>query len=111
MPAQVTQVPAELYFKHNDVSIFHAYKDNDIDSGSLRYSFVLDEWDDCYTSIDVRYIKGWKEPKHPPFLIGKDKTKKNEDRWKKYHENRNEEKHIKKFLIECIDRGIELKYI
>ena len=40
MPEQTIQVEAERFLVHNGVTIFHTYKDGDMDQGTNRYAFT-----------------------------------------------------------------------
>ena len=105
MPYINMEVPAELFLEHNNIKIYKTYKNDDINELASDYIFVLNEFDNYAKGFDVRFIKGWKEPKHPPFLIGKNDTTKNKLLWDKWHREKKLEKYVKNFIISLIDNG------
>jgi len=46
MPTRTEQCPPELFLEHNGVQVFHAYKDDDFDQGSMDYWFTADDCSD-----------------------------------------------------------------
>ena len=115
MPYRTEWVDPELFVRHQGVAVYHTYKDDDWDCGTRTYWFTLsfDCGDDrcfcpgrCRNVFDVHELPTWKEPKHPPFLDGKNNTAKNRKAWQKYQTDRVEEKHIKKAIRKAVDRGI-----
>ncbi len=56
MPTRTEYVPAEVYLKHNDVTVYHVYKDNDVENGIREYWFDTAEDSDDDNGFDVRDI-------------------------------------------------------
>jgi hypothetical protein len=110
MPWSSEQVPAELFLRHNGVSIYHTYKNDEMMSGPWRYWFVTYAYDGENQEFDVRELSTWTEPTRPPYLTGDDNTPENKALWDKYHEDGIEEKHIKAVLIAAIEKGEIVKH-
>jgi len=43
MPIDTSWVDPELFLEHNDVTVYHTYKNDDINSGRRVYSYTLSE--------------------------------------------------------------------
>jgi hypothetical protein len=54
MPYQNTQVPADMFMRHNGVGIYHVYKNDDIEDVIRTYWFVTDPYQGEDKAFDVR---------------------------------------------------------
>lgn len=43
MPYKTIWVKPEVFLEHNSVTVYHTYRDDDIDQGTDRYWFRLDQ--------------------------------------------------------------------
>lgn len=108
MPFRSEWVGPEVALEHGGVTLWHIYKDDDIEKGPRTWSFALHptEDNDEEGGIDVKELPNWTEPPHPPYMgVGGDNAPENEDAWRRYHEDDIEAKHILAALKEAIDRG------
>ena len=63
MPYQEIYVPAAVAVEHGGVTVYHTYKDNDVDQGSRSYWFALKEdadETDADDTFDVRALPNWR---------------------------------------------------
>ena len=58
MPYQQTEVAADMFMRHNEVGIYHTYKNDDIESGARSYWFVTDPYQGEEEAFDVRDLIG-----------------------------------------------------
>ena len=56
MPYQEIQVEAEVAFIHNNITVYHTYKDDNFVNGPSKYFFSFDPLDQEETSFDVREL-------------------------------------------------------
>lgn len=73
MPYQSVFVPAEVFTEHNGVTIYHVYKNDDVEQGARTYSYAItedgsDSDPDWGGTFDVRDLPAWREPIHHPDL-------------------------------------------
>lgn len=54
MPIEMSYSPAEIFMKHNDVTVYHVYKDNDPNEGMREYWFDTSEDSQDEGGFDVR---------------------------------------------------------
>ena len=122
MPYQTQWVDPELYLRHQEVSVYHTYDDNDIDQGANTYWFTLDPkcGDDscscpasargCRFVFDVRELKTYVEPEHPPHInIAKDSEEERtikEKAWEEFHRSGIEEKARREAIEKAIELGL-----
>jgi hypothetical protein len=60
MPYQQTEVPSEMFMRHNGVGIYHTYKYDDMATNPPRtYWFVTDPFQGEEDSFDVRELPQW----------------------------------------------------
>ncbi len=59
MPYQQTEVPSEMFMRHNGVGIYHTYKNDYIEDVKRTYWFVTDPYQDEGDSFDVRELPQW----------------------------------------------------
>ena len=61
MPYRTEWESPERAVVHNGVTVYHVYKNNEFDSGTLEHWYTLDEYDDDETdsSFDVRELKAF----------------------------------------------------
>jgi hypothetical protein len=114
MPWQTTYVEPEVFLRFRGVTVYHTYKNDDINQGTRTYSFTLSrdcaedscscERAPCKNLFDVRGLPNWSEPPHPPFLTAANIAA-NQKAWARYHANRTEEKHIRRVLREATRQG------
>lgn len=57
MPYETTYVPAAIFLQHAGVTVFHVYKDDDIEQGTRTYWFDTNENSSDEEGFDVRDIK------------------------------------------------------
>lgn len=69
MPTNSGWVQAEVFMQHNDVTVYHAYKDDDMNNGRLQYGFTVSYTDDEAGHFDVRELE---TPSRP--LLGQTPT-------------------------------------
>lgn len=85
MPYKTEWVEPEIALQHYDVTIYHLYKDDEIEQGPRTFTFSTSEvgmdQDDGGGEFDVRDLPNWCEMPHPPFLLGGDDTKENREAW------------------------------
>lgn len=84
----VWRAPKRL-LRYRGVTIYHTYQDDELNSGENTYYFTTTKHGNEEMSFDVRTLKTWAEPPHPPYLSdvkGRAKTKANAA-WKKYHDD------------------------
>ena len=55
MPTSSSWVDPEVFLTHNGVTVYHAYRDDDVDQGALWYHFTLDCNSDD-NSFDIRNL-------------------------------------------------------
>lgn len=113
MPYQTEWAPAEVFLEHKGVTIYHVYKDNEMELGARTYHYALVEDSDDNSvelahGFDVRELSTWQEPGHPPYCCGVNNTPENQAAWKRWHEEEVEVKAIRAALIAAIESG-ELK--
>ena len=105
----VRWVKPKVFLTHKGVKVYHVYEEDEIDNGARTFSYTLDvRGGDTEGDFDVRELKTWKEPTHPPFLCGKDDTPTNKKAWDKWHKDNVEIEAIKKAICEALESG-ELK--
>lgn len=105
MPYRTVFEPAELFLKCGDVEVYNTYKDDEIEQGTRTFHFVTDEEHGEFEAFDVRDLSTWRSPRHPPFTCGKDDTPKNRKLWEEYHNNKVEEKAIKRAIRLSVKKG------
>ena len=72
MPYQSVYVPAKKFMQFRGISIYHVYKDNDIENGERRYCFSLEEDSDDHCvmdglrNFDVKDLSIWEEARGLP---------------------------------------------
>ncbi|MDE2104551.1 MAG: hypothetical protein KGL39_45370 [Patescibacteria group bacterium] len=110
MPYETRWVAPKRALKHQNVSLYHVYKNDNVEEMILGEFYTTNPNGDD-NQFDVRKLSTWTEPPHPPFT----NTAKNvrdlarlELAWKKYHAAGTEQKHIFKVLRRAIEKG-ELK--
>ncbi len=74
MPYVSTYTEPDIFLTHNDVNIYHIYKDDDLDEGIRTYWYGYDEdCDDSGTSsFDIRELSNYdkdEDPDHKDILI------------------------------------------
>jgi hypothetical protein len=60
MPFTSEWVPPEIFLTHKGVTVYHAYKDNDLCNGRSNYWFTMSEKDEVDHQFDVRELPTWK---------------------------------------------------
>lgn len=118
MPYHAEWVDPEVFLVHNGVTVYHTYRDDDLDQGPRTYGFTLnpccgEEYrcdcpapGPCRNVFDVCELSNWIAPLHPPFLTGDQNTPENNAAWNKYREDRVEEKRIEATIREAIEKGL-----
>lgn len=109
MPFRTEWVDPDIALTHKGVTLWHLYKDDDIENGPRTYTFALDPTEDSYEvgGIDVQSLPNWTEPPHPPYMDAEgDNSPENEAAWRHYHADRIEDKHILAALKQAIDQGV-----
>lgn len=109
MPFRTEWVDPDIALEHKGVTLWHIYKDDDIEQGARVYTFALDPAEDGYEvgGIDVQALPNWTEPPHPPYMgTDGDNSPENKEAWRRYHAGRIEDKHILAALKEAIDQGV-----
>ena len=72
MPYKTVWVEPEVFLEHNGVTVYHTYKDDDIEQGADRYWFTLrEDGGEDEGAFDIRYV----DPlgllrNHPPLKCG-----------------------------------------
>jgi hypothetical protein len=107
MPYTTEWTPPELFMTHNGVNVFHAYDEDDMDAGRLRFSFTLNALEDGhdFDVSDLAVPARATLDQHPPFLQGEHKTPENHAAWVAWH-SEGEPAAIKQVLREAIDAGL-----
>lgn len=111
MPYTENWVDPEIFLVHNDITVYHCYKDDEMHHGPLKYTFTtkidsrIDNSEDNPYVFDVKNLPNWSPCGHPPFLRGKGNTFRNKNAWNKWHSEGVEDKHIKRFICNAIDSG------
>ena len=113
MPTQTVWIDPELFLEHQEVRVFHTYKDDDFDQGAQRYDFTVNpqcgEADSlchdqpCQHVFNVRELSTWQPSKQPPYCTGVHDTPENHAAWDRYWEQ--EQAGMKTAIIAAIDRG------
>ena len=70
MPTSTVWVKPLVFLTHRDVTVYHAYEDDDFDQGACRYSYTTHSTTD-EEHFDVRYLEVPSVAlleNHPPFL-------------------------------------------
>ena len=62
MPHDTSYVEPELFLFHNDIAVYHMYKNDDVNNGPYSYWFTTDDQDGS-TEFDVRDLPGWDKDK------------------------------------------------
>lgn len=116
MPYTTEWVAPEVLLRHRGVTVYFTYKSGDMNQGGRTCWFSLNNLcgeDECVCGdgkcrnvFDVRDLPNWAEDPHPPFLCGREDTRKNRAAWNRYHAERKDEKHREKIIREALDRGI-----
>lgn len=104
MPYKTVYVKPKVFLRFRGVTIYHTYKDDEIDNGPSTFWFAQDH--DEGIGFDVRELETWREPPHPPFLCGKHDTEENRKAWDQYHKSGSETTAIRKAIREAIKKGI-----
>jgi len=107
MPYKEEWVDPEVFLEHKGITIYHIYKNDNIDQGERTYHYTTDieEGERGDSAFDVRDLDNWTEPNHPPFLSGAGDTPENRAAWAKYHKEEGDITHIRAIVIEAIDKG------
>ncbi|MDK9702469.1 MAG: hypothetical protein OEL20_04965 [Sulfuritalea sp.] len=74
MPTRTTWVDPEVCLQHNDVTIYHTYRDDDMDQGRCRSYYTADGASDD-NAFDIRDLDVPSKALlagHPPFLSDSD---------------------------------------
>ena len=58
MPYQQTWIAADMFMRHNDVGVYHTYKNDEIENGASTYWFVTDPYATIDDAFDVRELIG-----------------------------------------------------
>lgn len=113
MPYKIIWVEPEVFLEHNGVTVYHTYRDDDIDQGTDRYWFRLDqeENDGKFDILDVDPLNLLKN--HPPFFkvnpSWESATPQERDAimeaWNKWHESGFDEAR-RAVLKHAIDNGL-----
>lgn len=63
MPYSSAWVPPEVYVTHGDVTVYHIYKNDDVEQGQMSFWYTTEEtgyFDDAASGVfDVRDLAGW----------------------------------------------------
>jgi len=105
MPTKTEWVAPARLLRHDGVNVYRTYKYGDVGAIARSYGYTLSErcgedececegGGECRNVFDVRELPNWKAPSHPPFLSGRDNTRRNKAAWEQYHGERREERHI-----------------
>lgn len=108
-PYETVYRKAEVFLRHGGVTVYETYSDDDKGANSASsYQFTINPQggEEDEGAFDVRELRTWKEPKHPPYLSGEGNTLANRVAWDKYHTNKVEEKAAVAAIREAIDLGI-----
>jgi len=97
MPYTPRQLIApEIVLHHLDVTIYHTYRNDELESGALTYSFTTHPDDlDVTHHFDVRELAVWKAD---PFVVPTTREKRKS--W-----TTDEDQHIRKILVQGIESG------
>ena len=58
MPYKQTWIAADMFMRHNDVGVYHTYKNDEIENGTNTYWFVTDPYATIDDAFDVRELIG-----------------------------------------------------
>jgi hypothetical protein len=58
MPYKQTWIAADMFMRHNDVGVYHTYKNDEIENGANTYWFVTDPYATIDDAFDVRELIG-----------------------------------------------------
>ena len=114
MPYKTVWVEPEVFLEHNGVTVYHTYKDDDIDQGANWYWFTLQELgSECEGAFDIRDVDPLDLLKsHPPHRGGPEwesATPQERDAimeaWGKWHESGFDEAR-RDVLRHAIDKGL-----
>lgn len=113
MPYKTVWVEPEVFLEHNGVTVYHTYKDDDVDQGTDWYWFRLDQEEDDEGMFDIRDVDPLGLLKsHPPIKTGPawDAASPEEkaaisDAWYKWYENGFDEAR-RAVLRHAIDKGL-----
>jgi hypothetical protein len=117
MPTQTQWIPPEIFLTHNGVTIYHTYKDDDVDQGPQTYWYTTrndaDEGKFDVRELDVEARRRLEQ--HPPFLSDDNPAyraapPKQRAQWKRQWQawqapGGGEEQAIRAILKEAIERG------
>jgi hypothetical protein len=113
MPTQTVWIDPEVLLEHQNVRVFHTYKDDDYDQGAKRYWFTLNpqcgvadslcEDQPCRHVFDVQELSTWRPPEKPPSCTGPRDTRENHKAWEQYWEL--EAAAIQSAIAAAIERG------
>jgi len=120
VPHSTEWVEPALFLMHQEVAVYHMYKDGDTAQGPRAYAFTLNDLcgeDECVCEgqkvcknvFEVHDLATWQAPPHPPYLIGEDNTPENQKAWEKHQKDRVECKAIETAIKLAIEQGILTK--
>ena len=73
MPYKTVWVEPEVFLEHNGVTVYHTYRDDDIEQGANWFWFRLDQEEDDEGKFDIRDVDPLNLLKsHPPNRCGPD---------------------------------------
>jgi hypothetical protein len=117
MPYRTVWEDPEVYLEHNGVTVYHTYKDDEVEQGPRTYYFVTNISDSEDEAFDVREFKVPSRVAlegHPPYLSEsysryRDASPEQREQWgREWHlwQTGGEAEVIKTILREAIDQGL-----
>lgn len=115
MPYFHEWVEPTIFIEHNNIKIYHTYRNDDIEQGTANYYYTTNKYNTDYKNpcsdeaiFDVHDLPNWIEPPHPPYIHSNLKEKRSQElelEWKVYHNEGILMKHNRKIVKEAIEAG------